>query len=127
MFVCGVLFVDMLLCYLIDWIECMLNIEVCYWLSVVVLYGDGWFDVIEFCLVDGMCEWLLVMCLFVCIGGVLNIDWVKDIDIICNLDGYLVIGGDLYDCLVFECVWLFECWLYYLEISVLGLFVVGDV
>ncbi|KVE05289.1 NAD(P)/FAD-dependent oxidoreductase [Burkholderia anthina] len=127
MLVRGASLADTLSRYLIDRIERTPNIEVRYQSSVVALHGDGWLDAIELRSADGTRERLPATRLFVCIGGAPNTDWAKDTDIIRNPGGYLVTGGDLYDCPAFERVWPLERRPYHLETSVPGSFAAGDV
>jgi len=113
--------------YLIDRISSAANIEVLTCTTVTALYGD---DVLrEITLTDRRSDearrvktnWL-----FVCIGGLPQTDWAKEVSVARDEAGYLVTGPDLHD-MYRKLQWPLDREPLYLETSMPGVFAAGDV
>lgn len=114
--------------YLADRINSMPNIEVHPRTEVVALHGEKVLE--EITLVDratGQQRVAGTRWLFVCIGGVPQTEWAREVGVIRNEDGYLVTGPDLLRGRERPGNWPLERDPYYLETNIPGLFAAGDV
>ncbi|MGA9914259.1 thioredoxin reductase (NADPH) [Burkholderia sp. GAS332] len=113
--------------YLIDRISSASNIEVLTCTTVTALHGD---DVLrEITLTDrrsGEARRLKTNWLFVCIGGLPQTDWAKEVGVARDEAGYLVTGSDLHDTDP-KPQWPLDREPLYLETSMPGVFAAGDV
>jgi thioredoxin reductase (NADPH) len=113
--------------YLIDRISSASNIEVLTCTTVTALHGD---DVLrEITLTDrrgGEARRVKTNWLFICIGGLPQTDWAKEVGVARDEAGYLVTGTDLHDTDQ-KLQWPLDREPLYLETSMPGVFAAGDV
>jgi thioredoxin reductase (NADPH) len=114
--------------YLVDRVSHTPNIEILPKSKVVALYGDDVLDAIAIRNCEtGAERTIKTNFLFLCLGGVPNTQWAKEVGIVRDEQGYLVTGPDLrkFDPLVER--WKLNREPYYLETSMPGVFAAGDV
>jgi thioredoxin reductase (NADPH) len=114
--------------YLIDRIRAAPNVDVLLHTDVAALHGGRALE--EITLVDrstGAERRVPARWLFVCIGGVPQTDWAREVGIIRDETGYLFTGPDLLRGNELPASWPLDRAPYYLETSVPGVFAAGDV
>jgi len=112
--------------YLIDRIKKHHNIEVLYCAELIGVAGDHFLREVTVQFNKEQVKKFKASKVFVCIGGTPNIEWAKNIGIICK-DNYLVTGPDLYKNNKFPDNWPLDRHPYYLETNIPGSFAAGDV
>jgi thioredoxin reductase (NADPH) len=114
--------------YLVDRVTHAPNIEILPKSKVVALHGD---DVLRAITIRN-CETgeertIETSFLFLCLGGVPNTQWAKEVGIVRDEQGYLVTGPDLRKFSSLAEIWKLNREPYYLETSMPGVFAAGDV
>jgi thioredoxin reductase (NADPH) len=114
--------------YLLDRIMASPNVEVLPHTLVTALHGDLILRSITLANNrTGQQQTVDTRFLFLCLGGQPHTQWVADVGICRDEDGYLVTGPDLNTHGVLPVKWPLERAPYYLETSMPGLFAAGDV
>ena len=114
--------------YLVDRVTHTPNIEILPKSKVVALHGD---DVLRAITIRN-CETgeertIETSFLFLCLGGIPNTQWAKEVGIVRDERGYLVTGPDLRKFSSVADIWKLNREPYYLETSMPGVFAAGDV
>jgi thioredoxin reductase (NADPH) len=114
--------------YLVDRVMHTPNIEILPKSKVVALHGD---DILRAITIRN-CETgeertIETSFLFLCLGGVPNTQWAKEVGIVRDEEGYLVTGPDLRKYGPLTDNWKLNREPYYLETSMPGVFAAGDV
>jgi thioredoxin reductase (NADPH) len=113
--------------YLVDRVMHAPNIEILPKSEVVALHGDDTLRAITIRNCEtGEERTIDTSFLFLCLGGVPNTQWAKDVGIVRDEQGYLVTGPDLSKFAPIE-TWKLNREPYYLETSMPGVFAAGDV
>ena len=114
--------------YLVDRVKQMPNIEILPKSEVVALHGD---DILRAVTIrnreTGEARTIETSFLFLCLGGVPNTQWAKEVGIVCDEQGYLITGPDLRKFSPMTETWKLNREPYYLETSMPGVFAAGDV
>lgn len=114
--------------YLVDRVAHAPNIEIIPKSEVVALHGDDMLrSVTVRNLETGDERMIETNFLFLCLGGVPNTQWAKEVGIIRDEEGYLVTGPDLRKFGMPTETWKLNREPYYLETSMPGVFAAGDV
>lgn len=114
--------------YLVDRIRHTPNIEIIPKTKVVALHGADMLRAVTLRSCDtGEERTIETAFLFLCLGGVPNTQWAKEVGIICDEQGYLVTGPDLRNFSLQTENWKINREPYYLETSMPGVFAAGDV
>jgi thioredoxin reductase (NADPH) len=114
--------------YLVDRVTHTANVEIMPMTEVVALQGEDMLRAVtlrnretgEECTIE-------TSFLFLCLGGVPNTQWAKEIGIVRDEEGYLVTGPDLRKFSLLTDTWKLNREPYYLETSMPGVFAAGDV
>ena len=114
--------------YLVDRVTHAPNIEILPKSEVVALHGD---DILRAVTIrnreTGEARTIETSFLFLCLGGVPNTQWAKEVGIVCDEQGYLITGPDLRKFSPMTETWKLNREPYYLETSMPGVFAAGDV
>jgi thioredoxin reductase (NADPH) len=114
--------------YLVDGVTHTPNIEILPKSEVVALNGD---DILREVTIrnreTGEERTIETNFLFLCLGGVPNTQWAKEVGIVRDEQGYLVTGPDLRKFSPLTDAWKLNREPYYLETSMPGVFAAGDV
>jgi thioredoxin reductase (NADPH) len=114
--------------YLVDRVTHAPNIEILPKSKVVALHGDDMLRAITIRNCEtGEERTIETSFLFLCLGGVPNTQWAKDVGIVRDEQGYLVTGPDLRKFSSLPEIWKLNREPYYLETSMPGVFAAGDV
>jgi thioredoxin reductase (NADPH) len=114
--------------YLVDRVTRTPNIELMPRSKVVALHGDDMLRAITIHNCEtGEERSIETSFLFLCLGGVPNTQWAKEVGIIRDEQGYLVTGPDLRKFGPVNESWKLNREPYYLETSMPGVFAAGDV
>jgi thioredoxin reductase (NADPH) len=114
--------------YLVDRVTQTPNIEFMPKSKVVALHGDDMLRAVTIRNCETGEEWTIeTSFLFLCLGGVPNTQWAKEVGIIRDEQGYLVTGPDLRKFAPLTETWKLNREPYYLETSMPGVFAAGDV
>ena len=114
--------------YLVDRVTHTPNIEILPKSKVVALHGDDMLRAITIRNYEtGEERTIETSFLFLCLGGVPNTQWAKEVGIIRDEQGYLVTGPDLRKFSPVIESWKLNREPYYLETSMPGVFAAGDV
>jgi thioredoxin reductase (NADPH) len=114
--------------YLVDRVTLTPNIELMPKSKVVALHGDDMLRAVTVRNCDtGEERTIETSFLFLCLGGVPNTQWAKEVGIIRDEQGYLVTGPDLRKFGPVIESWKLNREPYYLETSMPGVFAAGDV
>jgi thioredoxin reductase (NADPH) len=114
--------------YLVDRVMHASNIEIVPKTVVAALHGDVMLEAVTLRNCDtGQERTIETSFLFLCLGGVPNTRWAKEVGIVRDEEGYLVTGPDLrkFDPMCES--WKLNREPYYLETSMPGVFAAGDV
>ena len=114
--------------YLVDRVKHTPNIEIVPKSMVVALHGDDMLRAVTLRNCEtGKERMIETSFLFLCLGGVPNTQWAKEVGIIRDEEGYLVTGPDLRKFGTPGETWKLNREPYYLETSMPGVFAAGDV
>lgn len=114
--------------YLVDRVTHTPNIEILPKSKVVALHGDDMLRAITIRNCEtGEERTIETSFLFLCLGGVPNTQWAKEVGIVRDEQGYLVTGPDLRKFAPLIETWKLNREPYYLETSMPGVFAAGDV
>jgi thioredoxin reductase (NADPH) len=114
--------------YLVDRVTLTPNIELMPKSKVVALHGDDMLRAVTVRNCEtGEEQTIETSFLFLCLGGVPNTQWAKEVGIIRDEQGYLVTGPDLRKFGPVIESWKLNREPYYLETSMPGVFAAGDV
>jgi thioredoxin reductase (NADPH) len=114
--------------YLVDRVTHAPNIEILPKSKVVALHGDDMLRAITIRNCEtGEERTIETSFLFLCLGGVPNTQWAKEVGIVRDEQGYLVTGPDLRKFSSLAEIWKLNREPYYLETSMPGVFAAGDV
>jgi len=114
--------------YLVDRVTHTPNIEILPKSKVVVLHGDDMLHAVTIRNCEtGEEREIETSFLFLCLGGLPNTQWAKEVGIIRDEQGYLVTGPDLRKFAPTMDSWKLNREPYYLETSMPGVFAAGDV
>jgi thioredoxin reductase (NADPH) len=114
--------------YLVDRVTHTPNIEIVPKSMVVALHGDDMLRAVTLRNCEtGKERMIETSFLFLCLGGVPNTQWAKEVGIIRDEEGYLVTGPDLRKFGTPGETWKLNREPYYLETSMPGVFAAGDV
>jgi thioredoxin reductase (NADPH) len=114
--------------YLVDRVTHTPNIEILPKTKVVALHGDDMLRAITIRNCEtGEERTIETSFLFLCLGGVPNTQWAKEVGIVRDEQGYLVTGPDLRKFAPLIETWKLNREPYYLETSMPGVFAAGDV
>jgi thioredoxin reductase (NADPH) len=114
--------------YLVDRVTHTPNIEIVPKSLVVALHGDDMLRAVTLRNCDtGEERMIETSFLFLCLGGVPNTQWAKEVGIVRDEEGYLVTGPDLRKFSTPGETWKLNREPYYLETSMPGVFAAGDV
>jgi thioredoxin reductase (NADPH) len=114
--------------YLVDRVTHTPNIEILPKSKVVALHGDNMLRAITIRNCEtGEERTIETSSLFLCLGGVPNTLWAKEVGIVRDEQGYLVTGPDLRKFAPLIETWKLNREPYYLETSMPGVFAAGDV
>ena len=114
--------------YLVDRVTHAPNIEILPKSKVVALHGDDMLRAITIRNCEtGEERTIETSFLFLCLGGVPNTQWAKEVGIVRDEQGYLVTGADLRKFSSLAEIWKLNREPYYLETSMPGVFAAGDV
>jgi thioredoxin reductase (NADPH) len=114
--------------YLVDRVTHTPNIEIVPKSLVVALHGDDMLRAVTLRNCEtGEERMIETSFLFLCLGGVPNTQWAKEVGIVRDEEGYLVTGPDLRKFSTPGETWKLNREPYYLETSMPGVFAVGDV
>jgi thioredoxin reductase (NADPH) len=114
--------------YLVDRVTLAPNIELMPKSKVVALHGDDMLRAVTVRNCEtGQERTIETSFLFLCLGGVPNTQWAKEVGIIRDEQGYLVTGPDLRKFGPVIESWKLNREPYYLETSMPGVFAAGDV
>jgi thioredoxin reductase (NADPH) len=114
--------------YLVDRVTHTPNIEIVPKSMVVALHGDDMLQAVTLRNCEtGEERMIETSFLFLCLGGVPNTQWAKEVGIVRDEDGYLVTGPDLRKFGTPGEAWKLNREPYYLETSMPGVFAAGDV
>jgi thioredoxin reductase (NADPH) len=114
--------------YLVDRVTHTPNIDIVATSKVVALHGDDMLRAVT--LKDcktGQEHIIETSFLFLCLGGIPNTIWAKEVGIVRDEEGYLVTGPDLRKFDPLSKSWKLNREPYYLETSMPGMFAAGDV
>jgi thioredoxin reductase (NADPH) len=114
--------------YLVDRVTHTPNIEILPKSKVVALHGDDMLRAITIRNCEtGEERTIETSFLFLCLGGLPNTQWAKEVGIVRDEQGYLVTGPDLRKFAPLIETWKLNREPYYLETSMPGVFAAGDV
>jgi len=114
--------------YLVDRVTHTPNIEIMPKSLVVALHGDDMLRAVTLRNCEtGEERMIETSFLFLCLGGVPNTQWAKEVGIVRDEEGYLVTGPDLRKFSTPGETWKLNREPYYLETSMPGVFAAGDV
>ena len=114
--------------YLVDRVTHTPNIEIVPKSMVVALHGDDMLRAVTLRNCEtGEERMIETSFLFLCLGGVPNTQWAKEVGIVRDEEGYLVTGPDLRKFGLPTETWKLNREPYYLETSMPGVFAAGDV
>jgi thioredoxin reductase (NADPH) len=114
--------------YLVDRVTHTPNIEIVPKSMVVALHGDDMLQAVTLRNCEtGEERMIETSFLFLCLGGVPNTQWAKEVGIVRDEEGYLVTGPDLRKFGTPGETWKLNREPYYLETSMPGVFAAGDV
>jgi thioredoxin reductase (NADPH) len=114
--------------YLVDRVTHTPNIEILPKSKVVALHGEDMLDAITIRNCEtGEERTIETNFLFLCLGGVPDTQWAKEVGIVRDEQGYLVTGPDLRKFAPLIESWKLNRDPYYLETSMPGVFAAGDV
>ena len=114
--------------YLVDRVTHTPNIEIVPRSMVVALHGDDMLRAVTLRNCETGDERMIeTSFLFLCLGGVPNTQWAKEVGIVRDEEGYLVTGPDLRKFGLPTETWKLNREPYYLETSMPGVFAAGDV
>jgi thioredoxin reductase (NADPH) len=114
--------------YLVDRVTHTPNIEIVTKSMVVALHGDEMLRAVTLRNCETGDERMIeTSFLFLCLGGVPNTQWAKEVGIVRDEEGYLVTGPDLRKFGLPTETWKLNREPYYLETSMPGVFAAGDV
>ena len=114
--------------YLVDRVTHTPNIEIVPKSMVVALHGDDMLRAVTLRNCETGDERMIeTSFLFLCLGGVPNTQWAKEVGIVRDEEGYLVTGPDLRKFGLPTETWKLNREPYYLETSMPGVFAAGDV
>jgi len=114
--------------YLVDRVTHTPNIEIVPKSMVVALHGDDMLRAVTLRNCETGDERMIeTSFLFLCLGGVPNTQWAKEVGIVRDEEGYLVTGPDLRKFGRPTETWKLNREPYYLETSMPGVFAAGDV
>jgi thioredoxin reductase (NADPH) len=114
--------------YLVDRVTHTPNIEIVPKSMVVALHGDDMLRAVTLRNREtGEERMIETTFLFLCLGGVPNTQWAKEVGIVRDEEGYLVTGPDLRKFSTPGETWKLNREPYYLETSMPGVFAAGDV
>jgi thioredoxin reductase (NADPH) len=114
--------------YLVDRVTHTPNIEIVPKSLVVALHGDDMLRAVTLRNCEtGEERMIKTSFLFLCLGGVPNTQWAKEVGIVRDEEGYLVTGPDLRKFSTPGETWKLNREPYYLETSMPGVFAAGDV
>ena len=114
--------------YLVDRVTHAPNIEIVPKSKIVALHGDDMLRAVTIRNFEtGEERTIETSFLFLCLGGVPNTQWAKEVGIIRDEQGYLVTGPDLRKFSPVIETWKLNREPYYLETSMPGVFAAGDV
>ena len=114
--------------YLVDRVTHTPNIEIVPKSLVVALHGDDMLRAVTLRNCEtGEERMIETSFLFLCLGGVPNTQWAKEVGIVRDEEGYLVTGPDLRKFDPMSESWKLNREPYYLETSMPGVFAAGDV
>jgi thioredoxin reductase (NADPH) len=114
--------------YLVDRVMHTPNIKIIPRTVVVALHGDAMLQAATLRNCDtGQERTIETSFLFLCLGGVPNTQWAKEVGIVRDEEGYLVTGLDLRKFDPMSESWKLTREPYYLETSMPGVFAAGDV
>jgi thioredoxin reductase (NADPH) len=114
--------------YLVDRVTHTPNIEILPKSEVVALHGDDTLRAITIRNCEtGEERTIETSFLFLCLGGLPNTQWAKEVGIVRDEQGYLVTGPDLRKYAPLMETWKLNREPYYLETSMPGVFAAGDV
>ena len=114
--------------YLVDRVTHTPNIEIVPKSLVVALHGDDMLRAVTLRNCEtGEEQMIETSFLFLCLGGVPNTQWAKEVGIVRDEEGYLVTGPDLRKFDPMSESWKLNREPYYLETSMPGVFAAGDV
>ena len=114
--------------YLVDRVTHTPNIEIMPKSLVVALHGDDMLRAVTLRNCEtGEERMIETSFLFLCLGGVPNTQWAKEVGIVRDEEGYLVTGPDLRKFSSPGETWKLNREPYYLETSMPGVFAAGDV
>ena len=114
--------------YLVDRVTHTPNIEIVPKSLVVALHGDDMLRAVTLRNCEtGEERMIETSFLFLCLGGVPNTQWAKEVGIVRDEEGYLVTGPDLRKFSTPGETWKLNREPYYLETSMPGVFAAGDV
>jgi thioredoxin reductase (NADPH) len=114
--------------YLVDRIKHTPNIRIMPKTVVVALHGDEVLQAVTLRHREtGEEQTIATGFLFVCLGGVPNTEWAKEVGIVRDEEGYLLTGPDLRKFGHLSDHWKLNREPYYLETSMPGVFAAGDV
>ena len=114
--------------YLVDRVTHAPNIEIVAKSKIVALHGDDMLRAVTIRNFEtGEERTIETSFLFLCLGGVPNTQWAKEVGIVRDEQGYLVTGPDLRKFSPVIESWKLNREPYYLETSMPGVFAAGDV
>jgi thioredoxin reductase (NADPH) len=114
--------------YLVDRVTHRPNIELMPRSAVVALHGEHMLEAVTVRNCDsGEERTIKTLFLFLCLGGVPNTEWAKEVGIVRDEEGYLVTGPDLRTFASGHGTWGLNREPYHLETSMPGVFAAGDV